>query len=113
MMRASRPATAPIIPDTAVSMNTGATASWMPCVTAAVSRGNAMAAIIGHGRAGRGSAALAFPAALLHHPMPIALHPALGHPAMATALADPVAAHPLVAAVPPFPMAGRPHKPAA
>jgi hypothetical protein len=43
MMRASRPATAPIIPDTAVSRNTGATASWMPWVTAPGSRGKAMA----------------------------------------------------------------------
>lgn len=32
MMRASRPATAPIMPETAVSKNTGATASWMPWV---------------------------------------------------------------------------------
>jgi Co/Zn/Cd efflux system component len=43
MMRASRPATAPIIPDTAVSRNTGATASWMPWVMLSLSSGQIMA----------------------------------------------------------------------
>ena len=42
MMRASRPATAPIIPETAVSRNTGATASRMPWLMVSGSRGRAM-----------------------------------------------------------------------
>src|SRR5215212_6723178 len=42
MMRPSRPATAPIIPETAVSRNTGATASWMQCVMAVLSKGEAI-----------------------------------------------------------------------
>ncbi len=42
MMRASRPTAAAIMPETAVSRNTGATASWMPWVMVLVSIGKAM-----------------------------------------------------------------------
>src|SRR5215218_5283382 len=55
MMRASRPATAPIMPETAVSRNTGATASWMPWVIVVESRGNAIAILV-CGRRTRGQA---------------------------------------------------------
>ncbi len=45
MIRARQPATAPIMPDTALSKNTGATARWMPWAAALVSIEQIVAAL--------------------------------------------------------------------